>query len=97
MLLPGKKDADILAAFLNEGVPLEAFHRLDQTYRLDDLIERRTDAVSAYVTNEPWQLLQQGLSRQLSLPGQMGLIFTVTACLPRKSKSGSTPGGCSRF
>lgn len=75
MLLPGKKDADILAAFLNEGVPLDAFHRLDQTYDLDDLIQGRTDAVSAYVTNEPWQLLQQGIEPAVISPRTSGVDF----------------------
>jgi len=58
MLLPGNKDADILVAFLNEGIALDQIRRLDQTYNLNDLIEGRTDVVSAYSTNEPWYLLQ---------------------------------------
>jgi len=33
MLLPGKKDTDVLAAFLNEGIPPDAIERLDHTYR----------------------------------------------------------------
>ncbi len=75
MLLPEDKDADILAAFLNEGVSLDTIHRLDQTYNLDDLIEGRTDAVSAYVTNEPWQLLQQGVEAAVISPQLSGVDF----------------------
>lgn len=75
MLLPGKKDADILAAFLNEGVPLDAFQRLDQTYDLQDLVEGRTDAVSAYVTNEPWQLMRQGIEPAVISPRLYGVDF----------------------
>ncbi|MFN2358601.1 MAG: ABC transporter substrate-binding protein, partial [Desulfotignum sp.] len=75
MLLPEDKDADILVSFLNEGVSLDAIHRLDQTYNLDDLIEGRTDAVSAYMTNEPWQLLQQGVEPAVISPQNSGVDF----------------------
>ena len=75
MLLPGKKDADILAAFLNEGIPLEAIKRLDQTYDLNDLMEGRTDVVSAYTTNEPWQLLQNNIEPVIISPQTYGVDF----------------------
>jgi len=75
MLLPGKKDADILAAFLNEGVSMESIRRIDQSYQLDDLIEGRTDAVSAYITNEPWHLQQTGVAPQIISPQTYGVDF----------------------
>ncbi|MDJ0621516.1 MAG: ABC transporter substrate-binding protein [Desulfocapsaceae bacterium] len=75
MLLPGKKDADILAMFMNEGIPLQSFKRLDQTYNLDDLIEGKTDAVSAYVTNEPWFLKQQSIEPTVISPYTYGVDF----------------------
>ena len=75
MLLPGKKDADILAAFLNEGIPLDSIQRMDQTYDLTDLMEGRTDAVSAYTTNEPWQLLQNNIEPTIISPQTYGVDF----------------------
>ena len=75
MLLKGKKDADILAAFLNEGISLDSFQRLDQTFNIDDLIGGRTDAVSAYSTNEPWYLEQQGIEPQILSPRTYGVDF----------------------
>jgi PAS domain S-box-containing protein len=75
MLLPGKKDADILASFLNEGIPLDSFHRLDQSYNLNDLIKGRTDAVSAYLTNEPWHLSQQNIETGIISPQTYGVDF----------------------
>ncbi|MFO7750941.1 MAG: ABC transporter substrate-binding protein, partial [Desulfobacteraceae bacterium] len=75
MLLPGKKDADILAAFVNEGIDLEAIHRLDQTYDLEDLIQKKTDAVSAYITNEPWLLSRMGIEPQIISPLTYGVDF----------------------
>lgn len=75
MLLPGKKDADILAAFLNEGISLDSVHRLDQTYNLEDLYQDKTDAVSAYVTNEPWLLSEQGYQPVIISPQTYGVDF----------------------
>jgi|GEM_PF-508076 len=75
MLLSGKKDADILAAFLNEGISLDSIQRLDQSYNLNDLIEGRIDAVSAYKTNEPWHLLQKNIEPAVISPETYGVDF----------------------
>ncbi|MEZ4524909.1 MAG: ABC transporter substrate-binding protein [Desulfobacterales bacterium] len=75
MLLPGNKDADILAIFQNEGIPLHLIHRMDQSYNLDDLTEGRTDAVSAYITNEPWLLEQAGIKPGILFPQTYGVDF----------------------
>ncbi|MBI9089961.1 MAG: ABC transporter substrate-binding protein [Desulfobacterium sp.] len=77
MLLPGKKDADILAAFQNEGIDIDhdSFIRMDQSYNLDDLINGRTDSVSAYVTNEPWILEQEGIKPGILSPLTYGVDF----------------------
>lgn len=75
MLLPGKKNADIIAAFLNEGIPFDSFQRLDQSYNLNDLIEGRTDAISAYITNEPWYLLQRNIEPVVISPQTYGVDF----------------------
>lgn len=75
MLLPGYKDADILVAFLNEGISPDNYQRLDQSYNLEDLIKKRTDAVSAYVTNEPWQMQQKGVAPMVISPMVYGVDF----------------------
>ena len=75
MLLPGKKDADILAAFLNEGVSLRSIQRINQSYNLNDLIDGHTDAVSAYLTNEPWHLEKKGIVPKIISPLTYGVDF----------------------
>lgn len=75
MLLPGKKDADILSVFMHEGIPLSSITRLDQSYNLDDLINGKTDAVSAYVTNEPYLLQQKGVEPAIIDPATYGVDF----------------------
>ena len=75
MLLPGKKDADILAAFLNEGISLNSIQRLDQSYNIGELIQGSIDAVSAYTTNEPWLLMQENVECLVISPMTYGVDF----------------------
>ncbi len=75
MMLPGKKDADILAAFLNENISLDQIIRLNQTYNLDDLIRGRTDALTVYLTNEPFYMQQLGIPIHLIHPSIYGVDF----------------------
>jgi len=97
MLLPGKKDADILAAFLNEGVPHKAIDRLDQTFDLNDLINGKTDAVSAYMTNEPWQLEQKGIRPKSILPLTYGVDFYSDCLFTTEQEVNDNPVRVSRF
>ncbi len=97
MLLPGKKDADILAAFLNEGVPIGAIRRIDQTYNLEDLIEGRTDAVSAYLTNEPWHLLRQGIEPMIISPQTYGVDFYADCLFTTEQEISTHPERVNAF
>jgi len=97
MLLPGKKDADILAAFLNEGISMESVQRLDQSYNLNDLIERRTDAVSAYITNEPWYLLKEGIESQSISPQTYGVDFYSDCLFTTSSEIQNYPDRVKKF
>jgi len=75
MLLPGNKDADILAILQKEGIPLSQIHRMDQSYNIEDLVNGHVDAVSAYVTNEPWYLKQKGIEPGIIWPQTYGVDF----------------------
>jgi signal transduction histidine kinase/ABC-type nitrate/sulfonate/bicarbonate transport system substrate-binding protein/ActR/RegA family two-component response regulator len=97
MLLPGKKDADILAAFNNEGIPLTAINRLDQTYRLSDLIDGTTDAVSAYETNEPWFLQQSGIEPAVISPRAYGVDFYSDCLFTTEAELKSHPQRVRQF
>lgn len=97
MLLPGNKDADILAIFKNEGLPIQQIERLDQTYNLNDLIEARTDAVSAYITNEPWLLEQAGVTPHILLPQTYGVDFYGDCLFTTETEIDTRPGRVNRF
>ncbi|MBF0200025.1 MAG: ABC transporter substrate-binding protein [Desulfamplus sp.] len=75
MMLPENKDADIMAVMLNENISMDQITRLDQTYNLNDLIEGRTDAVTAYLTNEPWHMEKIGVKPHIIHPATYGVDF----------------------
>lgn len=75
MILPGKKDADILAVLKNENIGMNSIKRLDQSFDLNDLIDGRTDAFSAYLTNEPWYLESIGITPGIIKPLSYGVDF----------------------
>lgn len=75
MLVPGQQNAEILSALMSEGIALSAFERLDHTYDINDLIQGRTDAVSAYLTNEPWYLEARGIAPGILSPRTAGVDF----------------------
>ncbi|MCP4337457.1 MAG: ABC transporter substrate-binding protein [Desulfobulbaceae bacterium] len=97
MLLPGSGDADILSIFRYEGIPLDSFQRLDQTYNLNDLIDGRTDAVSAYVTNEPWLLKQKGIEAAILTPSSYGVDFYSDCLFTTKNEIKTHPERVQRF
>lgn len=59
----------------NENISLDNIVRLEQTYNLDDLIQGRTDAVTAYLTNEPWHMEQLGIQPHIIRPSTYGVDF----------------------
>jgi len=97
MLLPGKKDADILAAFLNEGISIDSIHRMDQSYNLNDLIIGRTDAISAYLTNEPWHLLQENIEPGIISPQTYGVDFYSDCLFTTEDEFANNPQRVAHF
>ncbi|MEH0018286.1 MAG: ABC transporter substrate-binding protein [Desulfobacter sp.] len=97
MLLSGKKDADILAAFLNEGIPIDTFERLDHTYSPDALIAHHTDAVSSYITNEPYYLALNGVAPGIISPQTYGVDFYSDCLFTTETEVTKRPGRVDAF
>nr|WP_246293684.1 ABC transporter substrate-binding protein [Desulfobacter latus] len=97
MLLPGNKDADILVAFLNEDISPDKYQRIDQSYNLEDLIQKRIDAVSAYVTNEPWQMRQKGVAPMVISPMVYGVDFYSDCLFTTEKEIKSHPKRVQKF
>lgn len=68
--------ADELLAFLQqEGLPANQFTQIEHSHNPQDLIDGKVDAMSAYVTNEPFFLDSQDFKYQIYSPRSMSIDF----------------------
>jgi len=75
MLQPGYQMAEAVAALKKAGISNSDFIRQASTYQINDLIQGKTDIFSAYSTNEPYYLRQQGWPYHLFRPIDYGIDF----------------------
>lgn len=67
--------AEILAYLKQEGMDLTEIILVDNAFGITDLLEGRVDAISAYSTNEPFVLKQQGADYRMFSPRSGGVDF----------------------
>jgi len=80
--LPGKRvmndlsdDAPLLAMYYETGITPDKFTRVDQTSNINDLINGKVDAFSAYLTNQVYYLKQKGIEFNIIDPRNYGIDF----------------------
>ena len=66
---------ELLTYFQQEGVFLGKITRVAHSFNLQDLIDGKVDAISAYVTNEPYFLDQAGFAYYPYTPRSVGIDF----------------------
>lgn len=64
-----------LAMLKREGLPIDRIKIVPHTWKLDDLIEGRVDAISAYVTAEPSQMRARGVEPHFMKASDYGIDF----------------------
>lgn len=68
--------SDELIAYLHqEGIALNRLVQLDHSFQPQDLIDGKVDAISAYVSNEPYYLNQANFAYQTYTPRTGGIDF----------------------
>lgn len=68
--------SDELTAYLRrEGIRTEQLQMLSHSFQPQDLIDGKVDAISAYVSNEPFYLDRAGLQYQVHTPRASGIDF----------------------
>lgn len=75
VMLSDPTDPECLAMFMNEGLEAGEYTAVPHNWGLDDLVEGRIEAQSAYVTNEPYQLLRRGLEPGVIAPANYAVDF----------------------
>jgi len=66
---------EIFAMLQSEGIPPEKMQAVPHSWNLDDLISGKVDAISAYLTHEPFLLKAKGAELSLIRPAQYGIDF----------------------
>ena len=66
---------ELIYYLAREGVPLDGLRRLPHSFSVQDLIDGKTDLISAYVTNEPFFMRQAGVDYQIFTPRAAGIDF----------------------
>ncbi|GGC09648.1 hypothetical protein GCM10011352_40130 [Marinobacterium zhoushanense] len=64
--------SEIIAMLLKFGITIDDVTVLQPTYNIQDLIDGKTDAFAAYVSNEPFQLQQGGIDYHVIHPQDYG-------------------------
>jgi len=89
MFQGGQGLVEVRAMLEAEGVHLETLKQIPHSWNLDDLLEGRVDALSAYATNEPFLLKAKGAELIQLRPIEYGvdfygdLLFTTRAFADR--------------
>ena len=67
--------AELTAFLTREGLGPGSVQEVEHSFDLADLVEGRVDAMSVYVTDEPWSLSSQGVRYALYPPRNAGIDF----------------------
>jgi ABC-type nitrate/sulfonate/bicarbonate transport system substrate-binding protein len=66
---------ELLAYLKSEGIPLHGIERIEHSFKPQDLIDGKVDAISAYVTNEPFFLDHARFAYHTYTPRSIGIDF----------------------
>ncbi len=75
MLMDAQTDADFLAMFRSEGIPLEKLKLLPSSFEIGDLASGKVTAFNSYLTNEPFYLQERGVDYNIISPVTYGIDF----------------------
>ncbi len=64
--------SEVLAMLMRAGITLGDFIQQKHSFNLDDLVNGETDAMAAYISNEPFQMQKRGLAYHVIHPKDHG-------------------------
>jgi ABC-type nitrate/sulfonate/bicarbonate transport system substrate-binding protein len=76
MLTGDAKDmASIMAMFFSKGLTQKDIRVIPHSFNLDDLIDKKTDAMASYISNEPVRMADKGVGYKIFNPKDYGFHF----------------------
>lgn len=97
MISEGHSEFEIDAMLLREGVPLSSIQISPYSWRLQDLIDGKTDAIPAYITDEPFRLEQRGIKVNVISAVNYGIDFYGDTLFTSEEFAGENPDLVRRF
>lgn len=97
MFQKGIDDAILAAMFNAFSLSTDELIQVPHTFKLDDLISGRVDAVSAYTTNQPYELKKRGIEYHLIYPENYGVDLYGDMIFTSKEEVVSNPDRVRRF
>lgn len=89
--------ASIMAMLMSQGVLREDIIRQQHSFILKDLVDRKTDAMACYVSNEPFALSKQGITYTLFNPKDYGFDFYGDILFTSQKEIKQNPERVKRF
>ena len=96
MMIEPQSD-ELLAYLKQEGIPLSSITSIEHSYQPQDLIDGKVDAISAYVTNEPYYLDLAGFAYHTYTPRSAGIDFYGDNLYTTERELNSHPGRVKAF
>lgn len=75
MFEDGQGGVQFKAVLLREGMSINDLHALPHSWNIEDLVEGKVDAISAYATIEPYQLQARGIKPAMLHSKDYGIDF----------------------
>lgn len=89
--------AELIAYIEDEGISLKEINLLPHGYSVDKLISGKVDAMTAYSTDEPFMLLNQGIEYSTFTPRAVGIDFYGDTLFTSESQIKEHPDRVSAF
>ncbi len=97
MLSDIQGSAQLQIMLKHEGISLNQIHILPHSWNLDDLIQHKVDAVSAYISAEPSYLQSQGINTTVLNSVDYGVDFYGDTLFTTKSEARTHPARVEAF
>ncbi|MFO7728410.1 MAG: ABC transporter substrate-binding protein [Desulfonatronovibrio sp.] len=91
------RDIELQAMLVNEGVSLDQLQLTDGEVGLEDYLDPNIDALSAYVSNEPFYLQHEGKEVQILWPRHYGVDFYGDCLFTSQDELASRPDRVQAF
>lgn len=97
MLFPGHDDPELLGMMLSQGLKPGDIERIDTSTDINDLIDGKTDAFNAYLTNEPFFMQEKGIGARIINPRNYGINFYSDVLFTTQSELRNHPTRVAAF